>query len=216
MESKTFNATLEYVPLLIGQMTSLKSDAGITINFFGISHKLQSEIPDDQKKNLMRAMEKLREIGQKALFPLLAALNDEDPQVADAAAEVLGKIYDQRAVIPLLNQLEIKAARGDELYNSPFYTALQKLGYTATDGVMTKVRPNKSYAKLLFTQTYPGTEVKRVQSADRPPVDPASPSVFKVHYTQNGQEQNLILKFQRTVHGDWIPRPPLPDTLFRQ
>jgi HEAT repeat protein len=53
-------------------------------------------------------MAQLVSVGQKAAFPLLAALNDEDSQIADASAEIPGRIYDKRAAPILLAQLEKK------------------------------------------------------------------------------------------------------------
>ena len=93
-------------------------------------------------------MDHLDRFDQKGVFPLLAALADDDAQVADASAEILGNIYDLRSVPVLMEQLKFKADRGDELYNSPFYTALQKLGCTDTGGVMKKA-PNAAEEALL-------------------------------------------------------------------
>jgi len=43
----------------------------------------------------------LEEIGEPAVEPLVAALQDEDPVVRRIAAEVLGNLGDPRAVAPL-------------------------------------------------------------------------------------------------------------------
>jgi hypothetical protein len=78
---------------------------------------------------------------------------------------------------------------------------------------MKNVRPNKEYAKLLVQQTYPGIEIKQVQSGDRTVVDPSSPSVFKVHHLKEGKKTAFVVSFQRTKKGNWIPRPPLLEIL---
>ncbi|MBT8042852.1 MAG: hypothetical protein KJN98_06750, partial [Pontiella sp.] len=79
--------------------------------------------------------------------------------------------------------------------------------------IMLRIRPNDTYAKLLFTQTYEGVQVQLIRSSDGPSPDPDSPVGYKISYLKDGQSNEFKLIFRRTVNGDWIPQPPLPEAL---
>ncbi|NNJ69772.1 MAG: HEAT repeat domain-containing protein, partial [Kiritimatiellales bacterium] len=150
MASEKLKPRREYVPLLIAQFsssptkTSSSQNTQETIDFFGLKKRLGEEdsggettfvaegkkISGNKNKAFLLAMNRLTAMGEEALSLLIAALNDNDPQVANACAAVLGKIGDERAIAPLLEQLEKRTAEGECLFRSPFYTSLQELGYT--------------------------------------------------------------------------------------
>jgi len=207
-----FRPTREYIPVLISLLESISTRSKHTINFFGISIESRSEIPTLARKSLLINIDRLKEAGSTAVFPLIAGLGDDDPQVSDGCAHVLGLIGDRRAVAPLIDHLEKKIAAGESLTFSPFYTALQRLNDPSAKEVLIKVRPNVKRAELLFKETYPDAEVLHLAAVDLH-AESVQPAAYTIAYSKAGKTAELTITFRRTKYGDWIPYPPLPDAL---
>ena len=207
-----FRPDREYVPLLISQFRSGASPGSSSISFFGLSIELRAELLASVPKTLMLASEWLEKAGESAVFPLIAGLSDEDPQVSDGCAHVLGNLGDSRATRPLIAHLKKKIEAGESLTHSPFYIYLLTLNDPSAQETLIKVRPHAERAKLLFRDTYPAAEILHLPAAGL--IDTSSQSIsFTIEYRKEQQTGKLTVTFRKTVHGDWIPYPPLPDSL---
>lgn len=194
----------KYIPLLI----SLNTDADNSkIDLFGAD---ASGFNGTAYRN--DAMLRLATAGDRAVLPLIAALEDSDTQVTDSCAEVLGNIGDERAMLPLAEALLRKVDQGEELTLSPFYTALQQFDGPAADAALCKVRPDTAYANRIFAQAYPdarltNTRTKNARAAYTQPIG------FKVVYRVDGTAGELLITFVKDDAGDWLPTPPMPAKL---
>ncbi len=209
MNSSAFKATREYIPLLIIQLDYRAP---------------QSEHPEDvdarttivrestHDPHLQIAINRLAEAGELALLPLIAALDSNDPQVADCCAIILGKINAPQIVVPLTEKLTEKIAGGEELSNSPFYTVLQEIDAPTSRPLLLKVRPNAAQAIRLFEQTYSDSRVTHTKSHNAKG-DYAQPVAFTLGYAKGGKTGEMRIIFKKDGAGDWVPIPPLPDQL---
>ena len=161
-------------------------------------------------KNQQIAKVKLIEAGPTAVFPLIAALGDHDPKVADFAARILEKIGDDRAVSPLMEILEQKMAEGDPLSDSPLYSALQGFNAPVSEPLLLKICPNATRAICIFKRKYQGVRTTGIASLGTTG-DPSRTVLFHIGFVDGNKRGALQITFSKNAGGDWIPTPPLPD-----
>lgn len=214
----------EYVPLLITLLIPLDtSTAKSKIDFFGVntpnasSEKSSSDLfGADSVKAVEEyrdaAMERLVIAGHLAVLPLIAAIEDSHPQIVACCADVLGEIGDPRAVAPLAEVLLRKIKKGEELTQSPFYLALQKINDPSTQSLLRKVRPNEIYATRCFEQHYPGVTITYIRTKNaRGSYD--QPIGFLIGFLKDGTPEELRMAVRKNSKGDWLPTPTLPAQL---
>ena len=160
--------------------------------------------------NQHMAKERLVAAGDLAVFPLLAALHDRNELIAGHAAAILGAIGDHRALDPLIGILEQRIKKGEELTNSPFYAALQKMDDPSAEPVLLKIRPDSERAFRIFERRYTGI---RVNFADKRVEDGAT-TTYRLGYVDKSDNLGQMdVTFARNTAGDWTPSPALPDEL---
>lgn len=71
--------------------------------------------------------EVLLKFGEAAVLPLITALEDEDPWLASRAADLLGEIADERAILPLIKALDVSMVDNHAAYS------LKKFGEAAVE-----------------------------------------------------------------------------------
>ncbi len=214
----------EYVPLLITLLIPLDTaTAKAKIDFFGVN---TSDTPAEKSKTDLfgadsvkaveefrdAAMERLVIAGHLAILPLIAAIEDSNQQIAESSAEVLGDMGNSRAVAPLAGILSRKIKKGEELTQSPFYLALQKLNDPSTEALLRKVRPNATHANQVFKQHYPNatltyTRTKNAHASYDQPIG------FVLGYLKAGETGELQVAYTKNSAGEWNPTPPLPANL---
>lgn len=199
----------EYNPLLVNQLGNQKK--GLlqtrTVDLFGSD---SAEVLEEIDPRMARIQ--LIAAGDRAVFPLIAALDARDQQVADACAEILGEIGDERATPPLTEALARKVAAGDELSNSPFYTALQKLNAPDAEPIFLKIRPNAAHATRIFERQYKGRRVTKAITHNAEAAY-SQPIAFTLSHIKDGKEGETRMIFKKDGSGDWVPTPPLPAEL---
>ena len=163
----------------------------------------------DDKACAISAEAKLTAAGFKAAFPLIAAIEDDNIAIAEAAAAILAPQEDQRAYEPLTNTLRRRIDAGDPLSNSSIYTALIKLNRLEADPLLLKIRPNASRVIEVFERQYQDVRVIAANSLD-PYTDNEAPIVFHLAYQENGVQGKLDVTFKKDVQGNWYPSPALP------
>ena len=203
--SSDFQVSREYIPLLIEQICM---EAGS-----GTRPPLDSRVnikPENEK--LENAINHLVYAGEMAVFPLIAGVFASDRDVAGVCANILGDIGDPRAVAPLAEVLSRRIKKEEELTQSLFYIALQKLNDPSTKALLRKVRPNETQANRSFEQQYPNiaityTRAKNTTAGNDQPIG------FLIGYVQNEETGELRMVYKKTREGKWIPSPPLPAKL---
>jgi hypothetical protein len=167
------------------------------------------------KANQKTAKAKLIEAGSTAVYPLIAALGDQDPGVADHAADLLGELGDRRAIQPLMGGLGKKVAGGGPLSDSPFYSALQKFDDPGSEPLLLKIRPNAMRAMHIFERQYQGARAISAESRDTTSHH-SQPIRFRIGFIDGREMDGLQITFMKNGAGDWIPTPPLPAKLPSQ
>lgn len=196
----------EDIPLLIIQLGDMAGSG--TIDLFGADSK-----GTHTKESREKARQQLASAGNIAVFPLIAALGDDDQAIADSCAKILGEIGDQRAVPALVAILEKKIKEGDEnLSHSPFYAALQQLDDPAAEPTLLKIRPNANQAIRVIERQYPEICITQTESHNAKAPAP-QPIAFTLGYKKDGKEREVRAIFRKNENGDWFPTPPLPDEL---
>lgn len=153
--------------------------------------------------------EKLAGAGVKATFPLIAAIQDENPAIAEGAAAIIGPQEDQRAYEPLTQALQRRVDAGDALSNSAIYTALIKLNHLESDPLLAKIRPNTARAIQLVERQYRDARVIAADTTDTY-TDNEAPVAFHLAYEANGNSGTLDVTFKKDAQGNWLPSPALP------
>lgn len=198
LRSQNFQPRREVIPLLIKQLAS--SD--------GEENKLVKTA--DTRRTL--AFRKLRANKYPAKLPLLAALQDEDLEIAVHAAKILVTLDDdpaaQEAVIA---EFAARIDRGEDLHGTPFYDALVELELPEADEQILKVRPNSTGAVYAFRKKYPGVQVSNMSMAEGKQHPTAEP--FRLKYLADGKAREMRIIFRPNEDGNWVPDPPLPDEL---
>jgi HEAT repeat protein len=211
MKNIKFIPTREYVPLLIQQLGPNSGDEHV-INFFGIKSQFKNlDLRPVMPDNLELSIKLLVKAGDDALFPLIAALEDDESQIADACAEILGRINNPLAAPPLMKLLEEKLEAQEDLRISPFYTALVKMEVPEAQPLLERIRPCKEYAQKLFEKNYPDVTVMRVRSTDATAAY-AKPVQHHIGYLKNEKMTELTITFAYN-EGQWSPAEPLPDQI---
>ncbi len=212
MASSKFKVSREYVPLLIDQIREAAKSETIKlfkIELFGADSKTAYE--DGDWKN---ARNHLIAAGDRAVFPLIAALDASDQRVANVCANILGTIGGQQAVLPLTEALSQKVDKGEHLTLSTFYTALQKLDDPAAEAILLKVRPDTDRAIRIFERQYPGCRITGTRSKNAQ-ADYSRPVAFQLDYHRDGKAGRQVIVFRKNDKSDWVPTPALPTELPR-
>jgi HEAT repeat protein len=210
-----FAPTREYIPLLIDLLgdTTKPPPKQPDVDKFGMPVIKKAVDRFRGEANQQMAKDKLIQAGSIAVFPLIAAIDDDNALISANVAEVLGEIGDPRAVKPLITALEQKLKKGDPLSNSRFYSALQKLDDPAAEPILLKIRPNTDRAIRIFERQYPDVRVNLAESRDFTGQQ-TLPITFRVGYVDNSEKVGKTdLTFQKDSSGNWIPTPPLQDEL---
>jgi HEAT repeat protein len=162
--------------------------------------------------NQQMAQTKLIAAGELATYPLLAAIESKNELVAGHAADILGSQGEKRALEPMMLVLGRKIDAGEELSNSPFYNALQKLNDPAAEPLLLKVRPNPDRAMHVFERKYGGARAISAETKDATGIA-SQPIGFRLGYIDNGKVGEMEITFVKDGSGDWKPTPALPDSL---
>ncbi|MCF7816657.1 MAG: HEAT repeat domain-containing protein [Kiritimatiellales bacterium] len=160
--------------------------------------------------NQQMAKERLVAAGDLAVFPLLAALYDRNNLIASHAAAILGEMGDHRALDPLIGILKGKLAKGEELTNSPFYAALQKMDDPSAEPVLLKIMPDSERAFRVFERHYTNIRVNVAEKRDYS----GQTITYRLGYVDKSDNLGQMdVTFARNAAGDWKPSPGLPDEL---
>lgn len=212
--SPAFKPTREYVPLLIDLLgdQTMPPPEQPDVDKDGIPIVKQARDTFRGEANQETAKDKLVTTGDAAVLPLIAASLGPNPLVAGHAADILGTIGDARAVQPLISVLSKKIEAGEELTDSPFYNALQKLDDPAAEPVLLKVRPNADRAMRVFERKYSEVRIMSAESRNAS-ADYMQPITFHLGYISGPRLIETPVTFARDGFGDWKPTPALPDQL---
>ncbi len=192
LKSGDFRPDREIIPLLIGQMAS-------------------SETRNAETRRTL-AFRKLRAYKERAKLPLLAAVNDEDLELAARAARILVDIDDDpRASQAVLSSFGRRIEAGENLYDTPFYNAMIELDMPEAHELLLQVRPNPRGAMYTFRKKYPGVQVSNMSLPEGQQHPTAEP--FRLKYLKDGKAREMRVIFRPDDRGNWMPEPPLPDEL---
>jgi HEAT repeat protein len=199
MGSPRFQPAAEYIPLLIAQCTT-PSEMG----------------NKSRKKNVVQnkvlAQKKLSLIGSKAVSPLIAALEDDDLSVASSCATILFEIDRERARQAIVEAFSRKVDASMELAGSEFFGIVMELNEPSLEPALLKIRPNLARAIQVVKREFPGVSITGLPL--RFEVDPSlQAEPFRLIYELNGKRNELKVVFRPNKNGEWVPAPPLPDTL---
>ncbi len=158
------------------------------------------------------ARKALKEAGNRATLPLIAATGCDNDAIVDAAADLIADRGDPRALEPLTQSLQRRIKAGEILSESPSYEALQKIGGLEAEPLIMKIRPNTDRALHLFTEQYHDVRVIGAETSD-PYTDNEAPVTIRIGFIQNGRPGSLEITFKKDSNGDWRPSPHLPHTL---
>lgn len=198
LRSKDFHPKREVIPLLIKQLAASDGEEEMLVK------------TADTRRTL--AFRKLRANKYTAKLPLLAALQDDDLQIAANAAKVLVTIEDDPAALEaVISEFAARIDRGKDLHNTPFYDALVKLELPEADELILKVRPDAAGAMYAFRKQYPGVQVSNMSMPEGKQHPTAEP--FRLKYLTDGRAHEMRVIFRPNEDGDWVPEPPLPDEL---
>lgn len=226
MRSKAFIPHRQYIPMLIAQFSTLGSEnmyTGVDQTFFGEEFVLkeaefttgepQHKVERERVRRCRRlAEEHLIHAGYHAFLPLTAALDDEDLNTAAWSARTLVGIDHMRAEKPVVEAFESRVEKGEELSGTPLHTAMQDLGLPTSKAVLRKVRPDKQWATAVVERKYPDIKFRNIPLVTE--IDPgikAAPFTFA--FSDGERKKILKVVFRPNETGDWVPFPPLPDTL---
>jgi HEAT repeat protein len=209
-----FQPIPEYIPLLITLLgdTTTPPEKQPDVDQYGMPVVKKSIDRFRGEANQQMAKDKLVESGAIAVFPLIASIGDNNTLIGGHAAEILGEIGDLRALEPLISSLKKKIANGEELSNSPYYSALQKLDDPAAEPVLLKVRPNTDRAIRIFERQYTGTRAMSAESRDLTG-HYSQPISFRIGFIDDGKVGELNVTFVKDGFGDWKASPALPAEL---
>jgi len=227
MKSKEFQPHREYIPLLIAQFASHGSEFATgesKLTFFGIEFLIetssftatgesQDKIERQRTKRCRRlAAEHLIKADYRATLPLLAALNDKDLETAAHSARTLVKICGGRAEEPIVTSFTSRLNNREELSGSLFHDAMLDLGIPTLEPLLLKIRPNKTQALRTARQHYPDVAFKNIPiEAKIVPALKVAP--FRLAYFKDNRNKELRIIFRPDENGNWVPTPPLADTL---
>jgi hypothetical protein len=198
LASKQFQPDRELIPQLINRMATTQSS--------------DKKLIDDSDKIQKLAFRKLRAYKQRSKFPLLAALNDDDLEIAAYAAEILvGFNDDPRTALAVIESFSKRVEAGENLAGTPFQDAMLELNTPETDALLLKIRPNAAQAIRTIEKKYPGIQVFNIPLPAPDKLIPAEP--FRLKYLVDGRAKELKVIFRPNENGDWVPNPPLPDEL---
>lgn len=198
LKSKQFQPDRELIPLLIEQMADVQSE----------DKKLIKNA--EQRREL--AFRKLRAYKQRSKFPLLAAVNDDDLQIAALSAQILiGIDDDERATQAVIASFAKRVEAKEDISNTPFHDAMLELDAPEVDALLLKVRPNPKEAIRTIEKKFPGSHVSNIPLPPPGKIIPAEP--FRLKYMKNGRANELKVIFRPDEDGNWVPTPPLPDEL---
>ena len=198
LRSTDFRPTRELIPLLINQMAILES----------------KDQKDNKSATLRRdlTVRKLRAYKQRSKLPLMAAVYDDDIQIAAQAATILILIKDDpRTIHAVIDSFSKRVEAGERLSATPFHAAMLQLNRPEADALLLRIRPNPAEAIRIFEKKFPGI---RVSNIEMPPPDKVIQAEgFRLKYMIDGRAKELKVIFQPNAEGDWVPNPPLPDEL---
>jgi len=198
LRSNKFKPEREVIPLLIDQMATSGSEDEKLVKTADTRRKL--------------AFRKLRAYKQRAKLPLLAAVYDDDLQIAALAARVLVEIEDDpRAPTAVIDSFTTRVEAGEELHNTPFYDAVVELDFPETADLILKIRPNPTGAIHAFNKKYPGIQVSNMMLPEGKIHPTAEP--FRLKYLMDGRANDMKVVFRLNEEGNWLPDPPFPDEL---
>ncbi|MDF7798423.1 HEAT repeat domain-containing protein [Pontiellaceae bacterium B1224] len=198
LKSKQFKPDREVIPLLIEQM--------------GVSQSADEKLVDNSERRRELAFKKLQEYKEISKFPLIAAVNDDDPYIAALSAQILiGFDDDDRTTQAVITSFANRLEAGENLSNTPFHDALLELDAPEVDALLLKVRPNAAEAIRTLETKFPGSHVSNIPVPPANKVIPVEP--FRLKYMKNGKAKELKVIFRPDEEGNWVPNPPLPDEL---
>ncbi|MDF7808773.1 hypothetical protein P4E94_15095 [Pontiellaceae bacterium B12219] len=197
LKSEKFRPDRELIPLLIEQMASSDSEDEKTVKAAGNRQTL--------------AFRKLRAYRQRSELPLLAAVNDDDLQLAALSARILVELNDDRATRTVLDSVSRRIAAGENLSGTPFQDALLELNTPEADAFLLQIRPNSAVAIKTLEKKFPGTNFSNMQLPPSGKVIEAEPFLLK--YMTDGRAKELRVIFRPDENGNWVPNPPQPDEL---
>lgn len=198
LRSNKFKPEREVIPLLISQMAASQSE--------------DAKLIKTAEKRKTLAFRKLRAYRQKAKLPLMAAVNDQDLQIAALAARVLVEIDDDpRVPAAIIESFTTRVETGEELHDTPLYDAVVELGYPETEDLILRIRPNPTGALYAFSKKYPDIQVSNMSLPEGKVHPTAEP--FRLKYVLNGRAHDLKVVFRLNEEGNWLPNPPFPDEL---
>lgn len=229
MKSEEFKASREYIPLLIAQYATLGSKFSTgEATFFGIdfitekaaAEKSEIKSGGTQKQIVLQRTKRCRRIAEEhliktdygAVLPLRAALYDEDLETAAHSARTLIKICDERAEEPILAAFSTHLENGVELSGTTFQKVVQELGTPTAEALLLKVRPNVAQAIKTVQRKYPDVEFSNIPIEGIATPNPTA-APFRMAYFEGGVNKELRVIFRPNGNGDWVPVPPLADTL---
>ncbi len=212
--SPDFAPTREYIPLLIRLLgdTTIPPPTQPDVDEFGMPVVKKAVDRFRGEANQQMAKEKLMAAGNLGVYPLIAAITDQDDRVAGHAAEILGELGESCALEPLMSVVEQKIAAGELLTTSPFYNALQKMDDPSAEPVLLKIRPNTDRAIRIFERQYTGVRAMSAESNDATS-HPSQPIAFRIGFIEAEKMGELHVTFSKGSNGDWVPYPALPSDL---
>ncbi|MDF7826149.1 HEAT repeat domain-containing protein [Pontiellaceae bacterium B12227] len=198
LRSKEFRPTRELIPLLINHMATSASE------------DIKVVKAADGRREL--AFRKLRAYKQRSKFPLMAAVYDDDFQIAAFAAKILVTYDDDvRTKEAVIESFAQRVESGEKVSGTALHDAMLELNDPEVDTLLLKIRPNPAEAVRTLERKFPGTRVSNIPLPPPNKVIPAEP--FRLKYIVNGRTRELKVVFRPNEDGDWVPNPPLPDEL---
>ena len=155
------------------------------------------------------AKQKLAEVIDRSMLPLIAALASTNTPVAESAAELLSDLKDMRTLDPLISTVERRQQAGEILSKSTVYTALIKLNDIKAEPLLLKVRPNTDRAIQIFSRQFTNAKITAAVTTDTY-TDNEAPVKFHVGYLENNKPGTLEVTFKKDEKGNWYPSPALP------
>lgn len=198
LKSKEFKPRREIIPYLIRQMAATGSDS-------------EQAIKKAENRRTL-AFRKLRAYKTRAKYPLIAALNDNDLEIAAHSAKILVTMEDDsQAINAVVDSFATRVEAGENLHNTPFYDAMLELDMPGVEALVLKVRPNPKGAMHAFKKKYPGTTVSNMSMPPGKLHPTAEP--FRLKYLVDGRTKEMKVIFRPNEEGDWVPDPAFPDEL---
>ncbi|MBN2685190.1 MAG: HEAT repeat domain-containing protein [Pontiellaceae bacterium] len=154
------------------------------------------------KNGAERAEKLLRQTGDTARLPLIAAIGSKNNAAANAAAQILSDYADPRTCAPLMNALKTRQEEGLDLSSSSLYSALVRLNTEEAEPFLLKIRPSTERAAQVLRRRLPDIKITAISMLKTEPA-PGAPIHFHVGHKVDGKLENMELVFEKNEQGEW-------------